>query len=276
MGSDFYKSITNPDDAKWFANEAPVHQVRLTKGFWMGETEITVAQFRSFIEATQYVTTAEIIGKSLGMYEELPTGKGHWALGNGLSWRQPGFNFDESQPVVHVSWLDACVFCEWMSLHGDKTYSLPTEAQWEYAASFGGLYRYSWGNDLPNGKQGGNIADERFAARFPAWNYPTLARYDDGFVFVSPVRSYDPNKFGLYDMTGNVWEWMHDYYSETYYSISPVNDPAGPPEGTNRSLRGGGFDWELSFLRVAKRRNLAPDSTAINLGFRIIGTEKKF
>lgn len=209
---------------------------------WMGETAITVAQFRRFIEATGYVTTAEKTGKSLGVYEEMVSGKGHWTIGDGLSWHHPGFDIDECQPVVHVSWLDACAFCEWLSSNDTtKSYSLPTEAQWEYAASSAGIYIYSWGNSFPNGKQGGNIADKSFAVRFPRWNYPTLFDYDDGFVFVSPVRSYDPNKFGLYDMTGNVWEWMRDYYSETYYSISPDNDPEGPLEGINRSLRGGRF-----------------------------------
>lgn len=276
MGSNYYASIENPEEAKWFTNEAPIHHVTLTKGFWMSDTAITVAQFRCFIEASGYVTTAEKIGKSLGVYEELEAGKGHWVIGDGLSWHKPGFDIDECQPVVHVSWQDACAFCEWLSsVDSAKAYALPTEAQWEYAASSGGMYEYSWGNGLPCGKRGGNIADKSFATRFPQWNYPILHDYDDGFVFVSPVRSYNPNEFGLYDMTGNVWEWMHDYYNETYYSVSPDKDPSGPAEGTNRSLRGGGFDWEMSFLRVAKRRNLPPNSTAINMGFRIIGVEKK-
>lgn len=276
MGSNFHLTVENPEQAMWFVNEAPIHRVRPADGFWMGETEVTVAQFRAFVEDTRHVSTAEVTGRSLGRYEEAEPGKGHWVIGEGLSWRRPGFELDDAQPVMHMSWHDARAFCDWLSFRdSDRAYGLPTEARWEYAASSGGRYRYAWGNEPPSGTQGGNIADRRFGERFPQWNYPVCADYDDGFAFVSPVRTYERNDFGLHDMTGNVWGWMNDWYDEGYYAISPAIDPPGPATGVNHPVQGGGFDWEMSFLRVAKRRNLPPDTTAINVGFRVMAKDKQ-
>ena len=100
-----------------------------------------------------------------------------------------------------------------------------------------------------------------------------MREYDDGFVFLAPVGSFQPNPYGLYDMTGNVWEWVQDFYH--LYSKERKEDPAGPKKGEKKVLKGGGFDWEMSYLRVQKRRSLPPSSSAINLGFRVVASKAK-
>lgn len=278
MGSEFYLSVEDKNEKIFFQDESPVHNVHITKNFWVAETETTVGQFRRFVQETGYLTEAEIAGQSLGEYSESITSgsklSGSWTQGKRLNWKNPGYYQSDYHPVSHVSWNDAKAFCRWLSDKTGRTYRLLSEAEWEWAAGGQTHTRYSWGNEEPKGKEGGNIADAAFQETFPNWKYPILSTYLDYFAFPAPVGSYLPNAFGLFDMTGNVWEWVEDLYSSTYYKTSPGNDPRGPdklPEGSEikRVHRGGGFDWELPYLRVAKRRAALPQSTSINVGFRV-------
>ncbi len=278
MGSEFYRTVLDKNEQVFFQDESPIHKVRITRSFWVAETETTVAQFRRFVQETGYVTEAELSGISLGEYSETvtPAGKSSasWGQGKRLCWKNPGYRQDDTQPVTHVSWNDAQAFCQWLMDKTGRHYRLLSEAEWEWAAGNKARTRYSWGENEPKGKQGGNIADMAFQEAFPNWKYPVLGTYMDNFVFPAPVGSYLPNSFGLFDMTGNVWEWVEDLYSPTYYKTSPIEDPKGPekpPVGSEvkRVHRGGGFDWELPYLRVAKRRAAPPQSTSVHVGFRI-------
>jgi len=249
--------LMGSDDGE--ANEKPVHEVYVD-AFYMDKYEVTVAQFKKFVEATGHKTDAEKEGSSYAW-----TGK-KWEEKKGVNWRHDaegksiGSN-NMNHPVIHVSWNDAKAYAQWAGKR------LPTEAEWEYAARSGSKgYKYSWGNENPVGKKGGNIADEA-AKRSLGWTN-TWEGYDDGFVFTAPVGSFDPNEFGLYDMTGNVWEWSEDWFDENYYSKSPKQNPKGPDSGTSRVLRGGSWDGGPRSVRCADRGNDEPADRDVNVGFR--------
>src|SRR5215208_5644054 len=193
--------------------ERPVHKVKVNS-FWMDKTEVTVGQFRKFVDATQYVTDAEKFGWS-GVFD--PAVKG-WAKVDGANWRRPmGPKLGEAKdndPVMQVSWTDARAFAAWAQKR------LPTEAEWEYAAR-GGLAgkTYIWGDELtPGGK---------YLANFWQGGFPEKDEGKDGFSGVAPMKSFPPNGYGLHEMTGNVWEWCADWYSQSYYSESPKENPRG-------------------------------------------------
>ncbi len=267
---------------QWYADEKPIHEVMIEQESLIGVTQVTVAQFRAFVAATGYVTSAELAKRSFGRYHE-EEGKASWTIGENLAWNSPGYPLADDLPVTHVSYDDAGAFCAWLTqCHcGRHSFSLLTEAQWEYCAGHAGRLTYSWGNDVPDGRSGGNIADRSFITDYPKWKYPVMQGYDDGFALVAPVGQYAPNPFGLYDMTGNVWEWVADIYIP--YPNAPSDALAAYQANVGRITengtigsedklrvhRGAGFDWELPFLRIAKRRSQFTTYSAIHIGFRV-------
>jgi len=244
-------------------NEKPVHEVYLD-AFYMDVFEVTVAQFKEFVLAAGHATDAEKEGFSYKW-----NGK-EWEQAKYINWRHDAEgkligNDKMNHPVIHVSWNDAKAFAEW------KGKRLPTEAEWEYAARCGSKgYKYSWGNGDPIGKKGGNIGDESFKRVFTNW--PIWEGYNDGFVFTAPVGSFEPNEFGLYDMTGNVWEWCEDWYNEKYYEEcykrGLVRNPKSPASGEHRVLRGGSWLYDALDLRCASRLRISPADRYDNVGFR--------
>ena len=241
-----------------FAYEGPIHRVAVD-GFHLDETEVTNAEFAAFVEQTGYRTTAEELGNA-AVFE--PSSQG-WLLVDGADWRHPeGPNSSivdrDQHPVVHVSWQDADAFCEW---EGKR---LPTEAEWEYAAR-GGLAgkRYAWGDELnPEGK---------YLANYWQGSFPNADQGEDGFAGRAPVKSYPPNGYGLYEITGNVWEWVADWFDAEYYRSSPVDNPQGPRSGVDKIQRGGSWLCARNSClgyRVAARMRTEPESGNNNLGFR--------
>lgn len=291
------------DNDQASADEYPKHPVQV-KSFWMDETEVTNAQFQKFVEATGYITTAERKPDWEELKKSLPPGTPKlpdsvlvaaslvfrqsegpvnlydynqwWSWVPGASWKHPqGPGSDikgkENYPVVHVSWYDAMAYCKWAGKR------LPTEAEWEYAAR-GGLENaiYPWGNEHVNA---GRPKANSWEGNFPYYN-----ELKDRFVRSAPVRSFQPNGYGLYDMAGNVWEWCSDWYHSEYYAGAnnkPLSDPQGPgksydpedPHTPKKSLRGGSFlcnDAYCSGYRVARRMKSSPDTGLEHTGFRCV------
>lgn len=266
-------------------DEYPVHDVAL-KTYCMGKTEVTVGEFKKFVKATAYVTTAEAGGG-----EEMLDGA-EIAHDTGKCWRKVNFKQNDSHPVVNVSWFDAIAYCNWRSVieglepcysrEGDiircnfeaDGYRLPTEAEYEYAARCRGReYKYSWGNGEPfiNDVKAANIYDESSLNR---WGKEFMGSgwkgYGDKYVYTSPVATFCPNEHGLYDMSGNVYEWCWDWYDETYYEISPMENPRGPERGEVRSFRDVGYDCQPEEARSANRSKGRPNDCFQNVGFRLV------
>jgi formylglycine-generating enzyme required for sulfatase activity len=241
-------------------DEGPVHDVELD-GFWLGKTEITVGQFRQFVNSTGWKTDAEKSGKSYGF-----DSSGSWGEQSGLSWRNAGFAQGDDHPVVHVSWTDAKGFCDWLSgktVAPGRSYRLPTEAQWEYACRAGGATPFSFGETISTDQA----------------NYDGNYTYGNGAKGVyrkktTPVGSFSAfaNAFGFYDMHGNVWEWCSDRYDGKFYGTSAARsrNPENTVEGSGRVGRGGGWFYDPQYCRSAYRSGLTPGISGVNLGFRVL------
>jgi formylglycine-generating enzyme required for sulfatase activity len=245
------------------SDELPRHRVTITKGFWLARTEVTVQQFRQFVEETGYKTQAEA-GAGAFVWNE-----GRWEVRPDASWRTPFFGQTEDHPVVCVSWGDCEAYCRWAG------YRLPTEAEWEYAAR-GGLdgRGYPWGrssNPVEGGRNLANLADESGKRKHPRWT--VVVGYDDGYPETAPVGSFAPNSWGLFDVLGNVWEWCAD--GKRVYDEREVVDPLGPVRGRRRAVRGGSWDSSPALLTLSKRGANALAGAAFNLGFRCARDEPR-
>lgn len=266
---------TDDDDAWLEDGEGPVREVSIDP-FYLDVTTVTNEQFSLFIEATDYVTEAERFKWSYVFRSLLPKSKQRklknthtvmglqwWYAVEGAYWRKPegpGSNIKKrmDHPVVHVSWNDALSYSRWAGKR------LPAEAEWEYAAR-GGLSqnRYPWGDELtPRGKHRCNI-----------WqgNFPEHDSGEDGFKGIAPARSFKPNNFGIYNTSGNVWEWCHEWFSPTWHLSASRKNPLGPESGERKLMKGGSFLCHFSYCnryRVAARTSNTPDSSTSNCGFR--------
>ncbi len=255
----------SPEDEKGRGDEeGPQHRVRITKPFYIGITEVTVGQFRAFVEATGYKSDAERDEKGgWGWNESI----GDFEKDSRYTWRNPGFPQTDDHPVVNVSWNDAVAFCKWLSRKEGRTYRLPTEAEWEYACRAGTTTAYYHGEDPEGLAAVGNVADETAKEKFSGW---TTISGRDGYIFTAPVARFRPNAFGLYDMHGNVWEWCSDWYDYEYYASSPSSDPLGPVTGfLSRVYRGGAWDILPGGCRSAYRCASYPEVRSYNRGFRV-------
>ena len=239
------------------SDEKPAHTVYLD-AFWIDLTEVTNAMFAKFVAAMNFKTDAEKGGWGFTW-----TGS-TWVQVNGADWRHPfGLGSDirgmEQPPVVQVSWNDARAYCDWA---GGR---LPSEAQWEKAARGPDGRMYPWGNQPLAGNLL-NFADRNLNVD---WADKSI---NDGYEFIAPVGSYPAGAsyYGVLDMAGNVWEWVADWYDETYYAKSPDANPTGPLSGEYRVLRGGSWRNLASNVRVAIRSGNLPEFRLVTLGFRCV------
>ncbi len=256
-------------------DERPAHRVRITRPFYLGMHEVTVGQFRRFVEASGSQSDAE-------KEKTDRRGRGGWGVNARTgrfegrlpryTWRNAGFPQTDDHPVVNVTWHDAARFCAWLGRKEGKTYRLPTEAEWEYACRAGSTTRYHTGDDPEALAAVANVADatgaEQGRKEFPDWGRFALAARD-GHVFTAPVGSYRPNAWGLFDMHGNVWEWCSDWHAPDYYARSPVDDPPGAESGTVRVRRGGAWHTFPLWVRSSFRNVNVPETRYLNLGFRV-------
>lgn len=294
------------NDTQAYEYERPAHRVRVD-GFWMDITEVTNEEFREFVDETGYMTTAEKKPDWEDLKKQLPpdTPKPDdnmlvagslvftppsyainlndysqwWTWTPGADWRHPegprsSIDARWDHPVVHISYDDAIAYCNWAGKR------LPTEAEWEFASRGGheGL-RYSWGNEFsPNG----NFMANTFQGVFPGNNSG-----EDGFRGSSPVKSFPPNDYGLYDIIGNVWEWTSDFYNIGYYGELARHGIAVNPKGADRPYdprepyaekhvtKGGSFLCAENYCvnyRPSARQGTAFDSGMSHIGFRCVAT----
>lgn len=260
-------------------DEHPLHRVRITRAFWLGRTEVTVGQFRRFVEASGYVPESEADGTGGYGFDPAhdpassPRRDAFAGRSPRFGWRDPGFEQGSDHPVVNVTWHDAVAMARWLSRREGVRYRLPTEAEWEYACHAGTRTRYGTGDDAAGLAAAANLFDldalRYWQARWPDWAVQALPAHD-GFAFTAPVASYPPNAFGLHDMHGNVWEWTADWHGERYYARSPVEDPAGPPTGDVRVRRGGSWHTWPFYARCSFRNWNTPSTRYTLLGFRLL------
>jgi formylglycine-generating enzyme required for sulfatase activity len=295
-------------------DERPAHRVRV-RGFWMDETDVTNAQFRRFVEATGYVTTAEkpvdaeevlrqsppgtprpspemlvpaalVFRPTAGPVKDLRDFSQWWRLTPGANWRHPEgpdstIDGRDDHPVVQVSWHDAVAYAKWAGKR------LPTEAEWEFAAR-GGLEgkTHAWGNEP--------FSEEKPQCNCWQGEFPWKNTARDGYAGTSPVKAFPPNGYGLYDMAGNVWQWCSDWYDARLYSRRAgqgvIDNPTGPersfdpraPYAPSRCQKGGSFLCHPSYCwryRPGARHGCTPDTGMSHVGFRCVrsadGPEKR-
>jgi sulfatase modifying factor 1 len=256
--------------AGYFADEYPQHHVRISRGFLMGQFEVTVGQFRQFADAAGYRTEAERDGTGAWGYEP-QSGK---CVGRRpeFTWRNPGFVQSDDHPVIDVTWNDAVAFCNWLSRKEGKRYRLPTEAEWEYACRAGTNVRFYHGDDpheLHRYAYLVNVAGKDKFANVQDQVHVLKA----GESLTAKVGSKRANAWGLFDMLGNVWEWTNDWHSDDYYSWSSAVDPPGPGTGYSRIRRGGAWNSFPMYTRAGFRNIDDPASRCINIGFRVVCDE---
>ncbi len=245
------------DDAMALDNEKPQHRVQLD-GFWIARYEVTNAVFARFVEETGYLTDAETSG--FGWVFDQSTGR--WNQTPEIDWQHPYGPESDLQglmdhPVVHVSWNDALAYCQWAGCR------LPTEAEWEKAARGveGGMY--PWGNTSVAGNLL-NFADRNLAVDWADNDA------DDGYQYTAPVGTYPAgaSPYGVMDMAGNVWEWTADWYGESFYAESQLENPTGPGSGSTDVLRGGSWNGDAQYVRTAIRIHGPADYRRGSTGFR--------
>lgn len=248
------------------ADEYPSHKVRISKPFFLSRYEVTVGQFRRFTESTGYLTEAEVDGTG-GWGYNIHTKKSEGRRSY-FSWRDTGYPQTDEHPVVNVSYHDAMAYLKWLRDKENRNYRLPTEAEWEYANRAGSQMLYANTNDP---KQLPRYARALDLSRHTDFGHVQDLEIepDDPSAFPTKVGSLSPNAWGLFDINGNVWEWVSDWYGEDYYAQSPVDDPKGPLSGDVRVRRGGGWNSFPVWLRSSFRNINTPSSRCLNLGFRV-------
>jgi formylglycine-generating enzyme required for sulfatase activity len=256
-------------------DEAPVHRVRITHPFYLGRTEVTVGQFRRFIEASGYVAESDRDGTgAYGYnpdYDPATTERGDAFEGRNpkYSWRNPGFPQTDEHPVVNITYADALALAAWLSKTEGVRYRLPTEAEWEYACRAGSRSRFASGDAPESLARLANVFDADAAVNWRKWQAFALKSHD-GYPFTAPVASFAPNAFGLYDMHGNAWEWVADWHADDYYANSPLEDPQGPASGTVRVRRGGSWHTWPFYARAGFRNWNTPETRYTLLGMRLL------
>lgn len=247
-------------------NEGPQHRVTFRRGFAIGQREVSVKEFRAFVKETGYRTDAERL-RSSTVYDQH---SGRLTMRDRVNWKMnfEGEKASDDDPVLHVSWNDANAYCDWLARGTGKPYRLPSEAEFEYALRGGKNTVYWWGDDSPsrvveNITGEGDISNSR-----RNWS-TSFQGYSDKFWGPAPVGSFEPGPFGLYDIGGNVGEWVRDCWHDTYMR-APVDGSAWINPGCKlRVIRGGYWASSPEQTRSAFRLSAKPDSHGARIGFRI-------
>jgi formylglycine-generating enzyme required for sulfatase activity len=247
-------------------SEGPQFEVRFARAFAMARTEVTVAQFRQFVQATGYQTDAERQGNSTTYSEET----GRMDSTRRISWQNDyaGGRAENDHPVVHVSWNDADAYAQWLAQSTGHRYRLPSEAEFEFTLRAGSTTRYWWGDGNPDRVVENVTGDGERSPSRRSWSN-AFSNYDDGYWGTAPVRSYPPNPFGLHDMNGNVTEWVDDCWHDNFVR-APTDGRAWVNPGCERRvLRGASWASAPDQARSAFRINAPADTRGARVGFRV-------
>ncbi|MBX3488190.1 formylglycine-generating enzyme family protein [Parvibaculum sp.] len=237
-------------------SEHPRHEVQISKPFAMATVAVTVAEFTVFADATGHEPPG-------GCYTLTDDG---WRVDETASWRNPGFPQDPSHPVVCVSWHDATAYAAWMTERTGKPYRLPSEAEWEYAARGGTTGMNFWGDDDSLTCDYASVNDITAKNKVAKVAEPC----DDGFMYTSPVGSFRPNPFGLYDVVGNAWVWLADCWLGDY-RLGPRDGSPNAAENCGiRVLRGGSWTDTPGPVRIGARESRVPGERLSIAGFRLV------
>lgn len=290
------------NDAQYYGDsERPFHYCILTKPFHIATKEVTVGQWKEFTRATGYLTEAEksgegIVGWSPSEYGEAEKApdwsapRHDFVAAPEFTWKNPGFPQEDDHPVVGISWNDAQAFCKWLSARSGKTYRLPTEAEWEMAARQNrGVYHFPWGDEyrstIHKHANIGNVEleKERVLSAQRHWLLDLEAEPEDGHVFTAPVGSYQASPRGIYDLSGNVFEWCQDYFNHDFYqqwapkngppaiAVDPINlSKKQSRDNELRVIRGGSWYTGPLAARSSARGFFDAPEAAAYLGFRVV------
>ena len=252
-------------DEKDYADEIPAHPVDL-KPYYIAKTPVTVAQFRRFVTATGYKTSAEKVGAGYVLRDR------QWAFTPGASWQKPGFVQRDDHPAVMLSWRDCDAFAAWAAQTAGRKLRIPSEAEWEFAARGPDDYIYPWGNEWS--PRLANHADKKLQPHcLPDWSY---SQFDDGYAFTSPVGKFiNASWCGALDMSGNVFQWcndLYDRYPEKGHAPQLLLDEVDIPHDAKRVLRGGSYLYHPMGCRSAARRPASQKSASVEFGCRLAMT----
>ncbi|NBB92701.1 MAG: SUMF1/EgtB/PvdO family nonheme iron enzyme [Gammaproteobacteria bacterium] len=256
------------DEEDRMANEGPQRRVTFDRGFAVALTEVTVGQFAEFVSDTGYRTDAEISGGS--RVYDLESGR--MDEEDDIHWRHDysGEDADEDLPVIHISWRDASAYANWLSDQTGRTYRLPSEAEFEYALRAGSQAPYWWGNGSPPEDEVENVTGDGDVSPTGArWNV-AFRRYTDDFWGPAPVATLQTNPFGLYDMSGNVMEWVDDCWHDSFVRAPSDGTAWVNPGCERRVIKGASWSSTPAMSRSAFRISSSTSSTDMRVGFRIV------
>ncbi len=243
------------------SDELPVHAVHVD-AFWLATHEVTRKQFQRFVADTQYVSDAERDDSVRKGCLAVDPEKWTFKYRAGFFWGMSGFEQDDTHPVVCVSHDDTVAYITWLNQKTGRSFRLPTEAEWEYAARAGRRTVYPWGDSVLESCNYGNVADRNV---WPGHTKSPFGRIDcdDGYAFTAPVGSYRANLLGIFDLSGNAWEWTSDCWGKNY-GVEHSGEVCGL-----RSFRGSSWMNSEKSLRSANRSKNSPSARLNTVGFRL-------
>jgi len=261
----FMMGCVDEQGGECYDDEKPAHPVTITDDFYLGKYPVTNAQYSAFLNEKGNQTECGVQWIDLsGKWSD--AARCHILAEGNIFRAESGY---ENHPVVYVSWYGAKAYCDWLIAKTGRNYRLPTEAEWEYAARGGHLAparqtKYAGRNNADEvAWYWENSGDKRLSG---SWDADILKTNN---CQPRSVGAKNANVLGLYDMSGNVWEWCNDWYDADYYKNSPIKYPKGPNSGTLSVLRGGSWYDNASYVRVAVRMEGDPKGQAIEIGFRV-------
>jgi formylglycine-generating enzyme required for sulfatase activity len=239
--------------------EGPLHAVTFARALAVGKFEITRGEFARFAQATNYA--ADGCNGWNGTRLDVDAAK---------NWRAPGFAQSDTDPVVCMNWNDAVAYAQWLTQKSGKSYRLPSEAEWEYAARAGSARARPWGDKAGDACAHANIADHTLKQTVRGGEKWIVHDCADGKVYTAPVGTYQPNAFGLHDMIGNTWEWMSDCWNGTHSGAPADGATRTSGDCSSRAIRGGSWQSYPGFARSAARGRVTPDTRSADYGFRLV------